>query len=65
MMYEPPILTALPLPMARRHDAHIAGAPAKAGAGGALIADHERKACAACAPYFHVLDGTVELQGHP
>ena len=43
---------------------HIAGAPVKAGTGGALKGDHERKAVAACAPDFHVLDGTVELQGH-
>jgi hypothetical protein len=39
----------------------------KAGTGGALMADHERKAVAARVPYLHVLDGTcdaVELQGH-
>ena len=34
-----------------------------AGTGGVLMADHERIALAACAPYF-VLDSTVELQGH-
>ena len=33
--------------------------------GGVLMSDHERKAIEAGAPYFHVLDGTVELQGHP
>src|SRR3981081_49766 len=43
---------------------HIAGVSVKAGTGGALIADHERKAVAVRAPYFHVLDGAVELQGH-
>jgi hypothetical protein len=36
----------------------------KAGTGEALKGDHERKAVAAPAPDFHVLDGTVELQGH-
>lgn len=30
-----------------------------------LMADHERKFTAACTPYFHMLDGAVELQsGH-
>jgi len=43
----------------------IAGAPVKAGAGGAVMGDHKRKAVAACAPYFQVLGGAVELQGHP
>ena len=43
---------------------HITGASVKAGTGWAFIADHERIALAGCAPYFHVLDGTVELQGH-
>src|SRR5262245_48251567 len=28
------------------------------------MADHERKAVAACAPDFHVFDGTMELKGH-
>lgn len=36
----------------------------EAGAGWALVADHERKAVATCAPNFHVVNGTVELQGH-
>jgi hypothetical protein len=36
----------------------------KAGTSGAFIADHERIALAGCAPYFHVLYGTMELQGH-
>ena len=36
----------------------------KAVTAGALIGDNERKAVAACAPHFHSLDGTVELQGH-
>ena len=42
----------------------ITGASVKAWTCGALITDHERIAFASCAPYFHVLDGTVELQGH-
>jgi hypothetical protein len=44
---------------------HVASAPVTAGPTWALIADHKRKAVAACAPYFHVLGGAVELQGHP
>jgi hypothetical protein len=36
----------------------------KAVTGATLMGDHERKALAARAPYFHVLDGTAELQGH-
>jgi hypothetical protein len=28
------------------------------------MSDHERKAIEAGAPYFHVLDGTAELQAH-
>jgi hypothetical protein len=34
----------------------------KAGADGALVGDHERKAAVARAPDFYFLDGTVELQ---
>jgi hypothetical protein len=34
---------------------HEAGPPVKAGTAAALIADHERKAVAGCAPDFHVL----------
>jgi len=36
----------------------------KAGTGRALIADHEGNAVAVRAPYFHVLDDSMELQGH-
>ena len=36
----------------------------KAMIGATLMSDHERKIVAARAQYFHVLDGTVELQGH-
>ena len=36
----------------------------EAGAGEALIADHERKAVADGAPYLRVLDGSAELQAH-
>src|ERR1700736_4770561 len=36
----------------------------KAGTGGVFVADHERIAVAVCAPYFHLLCGTVEVQGH-
>ena len=46
---------------------HEAGPPAKAGTAVALMADHERKAVASCAPDFHVLDETndaAEVQGH-
>jgi hypothetical protein len=35
----------------------------KAGAGAALVGDHERKTVAARAPDFHIIDSTVELQG--
>ena len=40
------------------------GASVKAWTAGAFMADYERIAFARCAPNFHVLDGTVELQGH-
>ena len=43
---------------------HITGASVKALTSRAFMADHEGIALAACAPYFHVLDGTMELQGH-
>jgi hypothetical protein len=36
----------------------------KAGAGAALVGDHERKTVAARAPDFHIVDSTVKLQGH-
>src|ERR1700730_17248821 len=36
----------------------------KAGTGGDLTGDHERKAVVVGAPYFHALGGTVELHGH-
>src|SRR5271155_4485339 len=46
---------------------HEAGPSVKAGTAAALMADHERKAVAGCAPDFHVLDGTnhaAKVQGH-
>jgi hypothetical protein len=58
---------ALFLMMDRTPGRHEAGSSAKAGTAAALIADHERKAVAAPAPYFHVRDGTNdagELHGH-
>jgi hypothetical protein len=36
----------------------------KAGTGRTFETDHERIAVADCAPYFHLIDSTVELQGH-
>ena len=55
------------LMMDRTPGRHEAGSSVKAGTAAALIADHERKAVAAPAPYFHVRDGTndaAELHGH-
>jgi hypothetical protein len=46
------------LMMDRTPGRHEAGSSVKAGTVAALIADHERKALAAPAPYFHVRDGT-------
>src|SRR5258708_36499643 len=46
------------LMMDRTPGRHEAGSSVKAGTAAALIADHERKAIAAPAPYFHVRDGT-------
>src|SRR5580700_970342 len=55
------------LMMDRTPGRHEAGSSVKAGTAAALIADHERKAVAAPAPYFHVRVGTndaAELHGH-
>jgi len=55
------------LMMDRTPGRHEAGSSMKAGTAAALIADHERKAVAASAPYFYVRDGTndaAELHGH-
>jgi hypothetical protein len=46
------------LMMDRTPRRHEAGSSVKAGTVAALITDHERKAVAAPAPYFHVRDGT-------
>jgi hypothetical protein len=55
------------LMMDRTPGRHEAGSCVKAGTAAALITDHERKAVAAPAPYFHVRDGindAGELHGH-
>ena len=47
------------LMMHRTPGRHEAGSSVKAGTAAALITDHERKAVAAPAPYFHVRDGIM------